>query len=56
MDIRNASNQLIAVVRQNGAVYDTGGRCLGYTNPRGTFDVTGRQLSSQNVPGLLIKQ
>lgn len=55
MDIRNATNQLLATVRSNGGVYDSSGRNLGYINPRGTFDVSGNQISPQQVPGLLVR-
>jgi len=55
MDIRNHANQLIATTRPDGGVYDARGSYLGYVDSRGTFDAQGRNVSPQQVPGLLVK-
>jgi hypothetical protein len=36
-------------------VYDSVGRPLGRAGPTGTFDQFGRRISSNHVPGLLLK-
>ena len=54
MEIRNSSQQLLAVVRGN-SVYDGRGIFLGSIDSRGTFDASGRMVSIQQVPALLIR-
>jgi YD repeat-containing protein len=58
MDIRNNANQLLATTRNSGTqtgVYDSSGKNLGYMDSRGTFDAQGRQVSTSQVAGLLVK-
>jgi len=58
MDIRNNSNQLLATTRPQGnqeGVYSPNGNMLGFMDSRGTFDAQGRQISTSQVPGLLVR-
>ncbi len=63
-DFHTATGKLIGYTVKSGStvvggredVYDKNGFCLGHIDDSGTYDDTGRKISTSKVPGLLFQE